>query len=248
MIEVVVLTQGKFALGAAIQSLESQEFPDHQWKYRIAENPIGLSREDEILKSSAEWIFFLDEDCLLPDGQFLNRFESLSKTFPEVQIWGGLYLSFNQAAYSVKAYNELCNFWVLLSHQGARTRNLLGGALALHIPSVKPLIQKNPISWGGEDTYLLRVLQKAGIDSRYSKEISVYHNPPPQSLLALWNRASKHGESRKKYHLETPTYSLNGFLHAFRNIRFWPVWAFHFVSLAKGLTNLKIVQEDRSQQ
>lgn len=246
MIELVIMSRGRsHHLEKSLASLHSQNLPKSKWSYRICENPNGINREKEILESSADWILFLDEDCSLPDACFLERFQKLTHDFPEVQVWGGLYLTEKKSAYSVKAYNELCNSWVLLSDQKVRTGNLLGGSMALHVPSVKPYLKENPIHWGGEETFLLRVLQKNGMTCRHTPELNVIHHPDPQTLQTLWKRGAAHGKSRKQFQLETSRYSSQGVSYALKQFAYWPVWALHFASLAKEVAVQKTVPKDK---
>lgn len=240
MIQVAVMSQGRsHFLEKTRLALEAQTLPTDQWRYKIVQSPSGISRESEILKSEGDWLLFLDEDCRLPDPDFLQRFRNLTSRFPDVVVWGGLYLSPPSSSYSVRAYNELCNFWVLLSQQKNQFNNLLGGCLALHVPKVTPVLKSNPIFWGGEDTFLLRGLQAHGLNCRLSKDISVYHQPDSQSLTKIWSRGFLHGLNRNRFNLQTPSYSMRGWSHAIRNIHFWPFWALHFFSLAMGLTGQK---------
>lgn len=240
MIEVVIISQGRNAFfERALASVQAQNFPKSKYKWKLIKNFEKVDREKEVLNSDSEWIFFLDEDCHLPDPEFLSRFKTLAANHPSVHLWGGLYQNSLNSSYTEKAYNQLCNFWVLLS---ANDENLLGGCLALHVPTVKPLLTKNPISWGGEETFLLRSLQRNKLNCRLNQDLNVKHSPGPQSLQTVWQRGLVHGFNRIEFKLGTRKVAAKGLLFGFKNFFYWPFWLLHFSSVAMGSLSLKTVQ------
>jgi hypothetical protein len=246
VIEILVMSQGKERLvQRALASLHQQNFPRDLYQFRTIESQNGINREEALHSSSADWVVFLDEDCVLPSENFLWHLQNQILEKPEIAAWGGLYDSEPHASYSQKAYNELCNSWLLLSSHGDRTSNLLGGILALHVPTVKPLLQRNPISWGGEDTYMLRRLQENGIAMAWSERLNVLHSPPSQTLARWKERALLHGMNRQRYALQTSKVSFKGLCRLLLNFRFWPLWSLHFAFLIWGSRSQPLAHSSR---
>lgn len=241
MIEVLIMSNGKSELcRKAVESVEKQNFSKNKFSWRVVHNSNGVSRENELQKSEAAWVLFLDEDCELPDNLYLLRAQEIIDQSPTSSYFGGFYLSKVNAPYSVKAYNQLCNAWVLNSQSKKSTYNLLGGCLLVRANSVRWGIKENPISWGGEDTYMLRKWQESGRWGCVRSELSVYHCPEKQTFKKLKSRAYVHGQHRYIYNLGTKSISSEGVTYALKNIKYWPVWFAHFAYVAAGSTVQKI--------
>lgn len=233
VVEVLILSsdQNSFLAQRALNSVLSQNIKP---RCRIIENKRSVDREAAIRSSEADWLVLLDEDCYFDSPSALHKFICQSELHPEISIWGGRYQSESTASYSVRAYNELCNVWVQSSETFEKTGNLLGGCLALKVANVRDSLSANPIAWGGEDTYLIRQLQKKGFRTRQSPLLRVVHAPSSQTFSRIRRRALLHGKNRSEFQLQTTCYSSAVGLLLVRSIRFWPFWALHFLFLTLG--------------
>jgi hypothetical protein len=230
-------------LKRALTSIE--KFADSSVCVRSVVNALGVDRESQILASSSEWILFLDEDCEIPSRKFFEKLSGLTRASGNIAIFGGLYLDPPKATYGTQAYNRLCNLWVLKSQTEIGVANLLGGCLLVHATAIKSEVKKNPIRWGGEDTFLLRSLQRAGFVCRLERGLSVIHSPPRAPWSSFFRRAFLHGKHRERFSLHTTGMSFEGWKYLLLGFRFWPFWALHFLALRFAAISQNIGQADR---
>jgi hypothetical protein len=230
-------------LKQALRSIE--EFADKDVKARAVINKNGIDRESQVINSTAEWVFFMDEDCEIPGKIFFEKIKKLTLKKSKFSIYGGLYLDQPGSTYRSRAYNRLCNLWVLKACHADMALNLLGGSLLVHAPSVKSDLKNSPIAWGGEDTFLLRKLQEAGHLCSLEKDLSLIHNPPSTSFFQFVRRAFLHGSHREKFQLGSSGVNHKSWRYLFANFRYWPIWTLHFFFLQAGALNHSIGQASK---
>lgn len=234
-LEILVMTRSETS-PLCIRALQSIKIPDHlksKISCRSVVSDHGVFRELALKNSSAEFVFFMDEDCYWPGDNFVYQILSVIKERPDLNYCGGLYLSEPDSSYVVRGYNQLCNNWVFgsLNRQKNVALNLLGGCLLVQRSNIRSRLMTNPIRWGGEDTYFLRSLQTQGLMGSLDERLNIIHAPSTQTLHRFRNRALLHGRHRRQYGLKTSSRSKSGVQHAFRNLKYWPIWAGHFAFL-----------------
>lgn len=157
-------------------------------------------RYQALQKAKGDLVIFLDGDCKLPDPRFLYRCQNFFANNPHIQVAGGRYLNSTTSKYWDRAYNFLCSLW--LGEPGI-THNLLGGCLIINKSSLRLSDYKEPDFWGGEDTYFIRSLQKAGHICYFSESLSVIHCKGG-SLLKWIHRGFRHGYNGAMHNLFSP--------------------------------------------
>lgn len=178
--------------------------------------------------SQSDWVWMLDEDCVpvVSPNQIYQQIAELDQNV----IYGGIYQNPTSSSWLTQAYNFLCNFWVLES----KSENLLGGSLLISSKARIALVdQQPPFLWGGEDTYLIRQLQKGGFSCRSVSWLNVTHSPQ-QSLKKVVLRAWAHGCHAAVYGLESTKMQKQ---RIFKSPHFWkfsPFFAIHFLFFGLG--------------
>jgi len=234
MISVVICSMSRqFLLNRCLESVQKQDLHIADNEIYILDTKLKIARLDGVRRTSQELVLFLDEDCELPDSQYLNRLQRAYQMSDKKSILGGCYLNSRQAGYSAKAYNSLCNSWVLSTGQDQTIENLLGGCLA--IP--RKILDQNTLnectSWGGEDTFLLRQLQKGGVRLTLLRELDVVHHA--QGTIAKWiRRGFRQGYHREKYFLSSKKKNFSTRL-LYQGVVFFPYYFMHFLSLFGGM-------------
>lgn len=233
MISIIVSSFNRQKLLAiCLESIHRQELKHLPIDIVILQSQRGQSRLDGLKKARGSILFFLDEDCELPDPQFLSRALQFVENNPPNSVVGGYYLNSQNSPYSAKAYNSLCNQWVNVAKKNNVSENLLGGVFLTHRNVLSTFEERSTTMWGGEDTYLFRKLQEQGVSTLISPELSVIHND--QSSLSKWTRrAFLHGYNRNKYHLGSKKFRFNPviFKEAFLYL---PYYFLHFSILSLG--------------
>ena len=143
-------------------------------------------------------VIFLDEDTLLKDPEFIQRVMALVEKNPKMKIFGGLYEDHPEGLWSDRAYNFICNMWVLMAARPVsteifQTKQLLGGCIVVNKENLDLGGIFDPPFWGGEDTFFFRQAQAKGISLHFSPKINVRH--PCGGNLSKWiKRAYRHGK------------------------------------------------------
>ncbi len=172
--------------GGRIEILIGQAVPVDQLSternrlYRLARSP---------------WVYFMDEDCELPDVQFVTRLFYLLKD--SQSGWGGGYLDRGLSSWS-KSYNALVNFWLTLHHKNGQPLPVAGNVLLPKILDVGddfPFCQASP--FGGEEIALCRNMAARSIPFSFNYELSVVHNVR-KSRADFFSRAWQHGRAERQ--------------------------------------------------
>lgn len=193
----------------------------------VLETHLKMSRLEGVQKAQGSILLFLDEDCELPDENYLSRLVMTTEQLGASFVLGGLYQNAEKASYSARSYNSICNLWA------ANNGNLLGGCLILPKEILAQRTWNDSIGWGGEDTYLLRQLQKAGVSLVLDRQLDVIHND--QSSLRKWTRrAFRQGYHRQKYQLASPNMRFSSELLS-QTLSHFPFYCLHFSCVLLGM-------------
>lgn len=237
MISILITSNGRrFQLSSCLESIKNQKYKN--FEIRVYENQNYPMRSRAYEQAKGEILFFLDEDCQLPDSNYLERLISIFENTSTCAVVGGAYMSLASHQTIQKAYNHLCKNWLCLKQASGdlslgKTQNLLGGCFALKRSKMPPYgSQFFPRFWGGEDTLFFRRLQNQGFDLYYSKQLDVIHSPNPRWFASL-KRAYLHGYRRFQFKLATPG-TPSFFIKDKIPISYLPFYISHFSFLFLG--------------
>lgn len=147
-------------------------------------------------QARAPWVYFIDEDCELPDSLFVERLlvqlESRSVGGNNMAIGGG-YLA--DGGLWQKTYNALSTFWLELHARQDQSVPVAGN---FAMPRFEGMGSAFPFSlnvpFGGEEIQLRQNLLSAGISFALVPELAVVHNSA-KSGSGFFRRAWLHGSS-----------------------------------------------------
>lgn len=157
---------------------------------------VNRARNLGLQKSTGEYVYFFDDDCVIDDFYFLQKvlLKMTSLQTPHLFFGGGYYLGESPSPVA-KAYQEIQMRWL---HEGVfsdqqETQYLIGGNCGGRLSSFKKFMFDENIIYGGSETELfLRAFQE-GSFGIYDAEISVRHNCV-MSLRDLIRKACKQSQ------------------------------------------------------
>lgn len=194
---------------------------------------------ESALKFNYDYFIFLDDDCLISNNDFFIKLKEFFHAHKTTDVLGGHYENSEGASYLDRFYNFQCLKWIHHCRIGQNHWTLLGGCLVFN----SHLFQNNirfdeSITYGSSETELLYRLYLDGFEMKYSKHLSVIHNPQI-SLIKLLKKAYRQGYFTKKFNIKSypkrflllsspvTSYEENGFRFIYRNfhlffrIGFW---------------------------
>lgn len=159
---------------------------------RPGENLSSL-RNRLYLQSTSSWVYFVDDDCELPDSQFLERLLRYLEQPGIPDCLGGRYLG-GRGLWQ-RAYNRLANAW-LETHSAAGHGLPIAGNFALAKISGAdlefPFCSHSP--FGGEELALAKNLQSRNLTFSLSPHLSLVHDSS-RSARVFFQRAWQHGRA-----------------------------------------------------
>lgn len=172
-------------------------------------------------RASSEWVLFLDEDCVLPRADHLERVIAAT---PGGYAVGGGYLDLSTSGFWQRAYNALVSLWLTRHHDEGV---LVAGNFALPagIKFAEGFPFKCGVPAGGEEVELLRSLKKIGLKIRLSHELDVYHDGG-KNFVGFFKTAWLHGRSQYLESRET------GRMNIWRGLKQVPRWQVRGAMLA----------------
>ena len=153
---------------------------------------VGAMRNELYFKAQGSVVFFIDEDCVLPDPYFLKRLcEVIGISKSAV---GGAY----KGGVSIwqRSYNLLVKIWLEL-HDGIGNSVPVAGNFAVmkkYISSSKAFPFSDHAGFGGEEISLKQNFVLEGFEFKYCPDLAVEHYPD-MSMTRFFSRAWLHGRS-----------------------------------------------------
>ena len=227
MISVVISAQSeKTICPELLKSLDSQSISH--------EIIINLNRElpdrgKAIPTAKYNFVLFLDQDCEIPNKDYLQNIWDYFSSNSEVDVLAGYYESPPGANSIARSYNKLCKMW---AHAGD-TPNLLGGCFAVRNPKrfQDSVWQVN--AWGGEDALIGLRLKASGTILASEPWFWVYHHDQGNSIKFI-KRAWIHGRARSSFKLKNTKRS-RYFLQHFPELKVFEILIIGIHMLVVGL-------------
>jgi hypothetical protein len=144
------------------------------------------------LQAQYSILVFLDDDCVVRSRTFLADLWNYFRD-PENQVVAGLYAQAEELSYLARAYNHICNLWVLNSTDlSGACRNFLGGFFSVRKDLFPFDIDLAGSPRCGGDEYLIRnYFEKKNVPIKLS-HLKVHHRPRGNGISFL-KRAYIHG-------------------------------------------------------
>lgn len=175
-----------------IQSINSQVFPTNEielilvkekeenlpyTKFKtqlVKTNHLGANHSRIVGEQAAagKYIFFIDDDCLLPHNYLLRSWENHLKENPEVDICGGVY-SNHQSNWLGSTYNKIIHLWQ--SESRPTNVNLVGGHLIVKKEVFKTVHFNATIKYGGSETDFCIRAQELNFKLALKSDFSIHH-------------------------------------------------------------------------
>ena len=169
----------------------------------IGDGPgVAQARNFGLKAATTRYVLFIDDDCLIEESETIHKLFEFVKSHDSYQAWGGRYRLDSPSTYWSRVYHSIQNAWLDLglTHQQVEAQNLLGGFLVLRKDSMQ--LFENSISWGGEETLLLRQLQKLGLKAALNNEVCLLHRDQ-SGIGKFFKRAYYQGLNRGRHQLKT---------------------------------------------
>lgn len=151
----------------------------------------GLERCD------GEVLYFLDDDCLLPDGRHLEQLIAHHLQEPDVAGLGGRYRSPEPCPKSCQFYNALVEVWLRSNQTPDGGCLVLPGGNASYKRRVfdEGLRFDNAIVYGGDETEFNHRLVRRGHRLKLAPALDVVHDFKG-TWISMLRRAWKHGRGK----------------------------------------------------
>lgn len=160
---------------------------------------VNRARNHGINQARGDLLLFLDDDCFLPEKEFLKKLRVTANHAPEISAFGGGYLDPEDPSIWVRGYHLLTRLWLengYLSSADARgliaCRDLLGGAV-LYRRAIfeKGMRFEESIRSGGDETEFHRRLAQMGYSIAFCGALSVEHRGSERwedAVTRAWNQ------------------------------------------------------------
>lgn len=158
-------------------------------------------------KARGELLLFLDDDCVLPNQNFLNELHLLFQERPDFFALGGRYLSSRGAGWRVRGYNSMANAWIGSRVKAgernlpiSRSTQLLGGNACYRreLFALGHDFDENIVSGGDEAEFHSRLCRN-GFNLGLSERLDVIHladNSWRTLVLRAWRQGRGRAQSR----------------------------------------------------
>lgn len=204
-VEVIVVTNFfDFELFEEISQLLSHRV----FLYTAGKAGVNCARNIGVEKSSGDFIYFLDDDCILVNKNHILTAVTHFGLYPRVMGLGGSYVSPPFSPWIVRGYNAMCLFWLSTGicrkndMKSSKCTVLLGGNSCYRrsVFSDGMRFNENIISGGDETEFQFR-LKRKGNDLMYLEELAVIHSAD-KSWVSLMTRAWKQGRARAEFKIK----------------------------------------------
>lgn len=148
-------------------------------------------------RARGQWVYFLDEDCVLPDPNFVARMEKFFDDRVPLAFGGGYLSSLNDGIFQ-NAYNQLTNSWLQLHSAGGSALPVAGN---FGLPKLSsggadfPFVSHSV--FGAEEISLKENLKKFDLEFHFDEALSVRHTSK-KDWRCFYQRAWLHGHGHSQ--------------------------------------------------
>lgn len=143
---------------------------------------VGACRNLGAKIANAPLLYFLDDDCEIPNNQHLDQFIKWIGQNPQFDGFGSHYQSSPHAKILPRAYNRLCEAWLRRHH-----RHYMIDSPVCHLLGGNSIYKKNiflsgfwfseNIAYGGSETEFNHRLATHGFQLTFTSKFPVIHQP-----------------------------------------------------------------------
>lgn len=160
---------------------------------------VNVARNHGLLKAQGKICCFLDDDCILPDKDWLTRLFSKFQSNPDIIGCGGYYdLSNNSNFWGVIYYIKLKSWLLYFQSPDRQAFRLLGGCMSFRREALCGLRFNENIRFGGAETDFIHQLTARNYLLKIDPDLSIEHDFRV-SFLEFVRKAMKQGQ----YHLRS---------------------------------------------
>lgn len=160
---------------------------------KVRAGNLSVLRNKLYAEASGRMVYFLDEDCALPEDFVFSLRHLL--TGDESKAYGGYYNSPPGSMAQRQAYNSLANLWLKTHESSPQPLALAGNVLMPKLKNSPPtfpfLLSQH---FGGEEIGFCENLHRHGIRIFHREHLGVWHHCE-HSLVRFFSRARLHGKS-----------------------------------------------------
>ena len=150
------------------------------------------SRNEGAQFAKGEWLFFLDDDCVLTDAQALVRRITLHEQLGSKVIFSGDYLSIRKMRVWGRAYNLVVNLWLANAFQRPHRLRFVGGNVSCRRDQFQSIEFNESLNGGGEEEELAMQFVSQGAVGFQASELAVCHLSN-HTASSFFRRAVTHG-------------------------------------------------------
>lgn len=146
----------------------------------VGEQGVNRARNLGLARARGQYVFFIDDDCLLPEVDFLNRLMARHELRSQATAIGGRYEPLPSASPIDRAYNLISRQWQSQELFGENhSVNLIGGNVSYKKDKLSQfgLLFNPEITYGGAEESLHRELHAQGAELLLFEDLWIYHQP-----------------------------------------------------------------------
>lgn len=160
---------------------------------------VNIARNYGAQKAAGDFLYFLDDDCVLENADHLSRIIELMKKNSNIDAIGGGYVSSCESGWIADGYNATCNQWVLITQcRVEQEKNiitvsrLLGGNFCIRKTIfLKSMFNEKYTSGADESEFFSR---RNDLKLTFSSDFNVIHFCD-ESVKTLISRAQKQSKN-----------------------------------------------------
>lgn len=161
---------------------------------------VNIARNKGVERARGEIVLFLDDDCYVPDKDFLERVWKKHEDHPQALAIGGPYSLEAGAGACERAYHLILHHRLRTSiRRYHESTSLLGGNWSFKTSLIERRLRfDDSITFGGSDVDLFSRLRKKGASFVVDETLAVFHRVR-LNLWSLARRAYKQGLAHGRY-------------------------------------------------